>query len=623
MQGGKMLRDPDKITDEWIPHYQQLVDSYPLKTLLASGTHGDISPKSGDQVQSFADAIIKYNGRTGAHPKLINAILPQFCHAVDKAQSERPFMRTIRGCFGHSWDVWPVSLSKYVAEMREGERDFLSAEALLTLASQIDDDLGESTRPDRERGEWLWSMLSDHAWNGTNDHNKRHNAGLRRSWSEELRKIGAGLLQQGWNSLGIKEEKDSLMVFNSISISREDLVRVELESEMQVFSGDEIIDSQIVEEDGEKVLYFVSPEISGFGLKRLSLKHADTGANTHGELRATPTELESPYYHLVLDPATGGISSLVHKTSGAELVVSKVDKTLCQTVYFDGAEHKIEELEYHVVAEGPVLARLSVSGSVAGIQIVEFITLYVKLDRVDFDIHINKPVTSKEERLCHVFPVLQDEATLRIETTGAIIRPKPQPEGDLLPGADVRRFAVQGFIDAALPDTTGITIATLDAFVLRLDLDPITFEALGNDQNYREVIKDQNGETNFRFRYSLKSHDAGYDNAEAIAWSRSIYTPLLAVRGYVDPKADNKYSIGLDPKRLIATCLKPAEEDGFIIRIWEIAGKSGSSILDLHGYREAFITDLLERNIEPLQIKDGKVSVNLRANGFLGLRLLP
>ncbi|MEK7994118.1 MAG: hypothetical protein AAB403_09975, partial [Planctomycetota bacterium] len=53
------------------------------------------------------------------------------------------------------------------------------------------------------------------------------------------------------------------------------------------------------------------------------------------------------------------------------------------------------------------------------------------------------------------------------------------PAGDLLPGADTRRFAVQGFIDASSPGGPGVTIAPLDAFMLRLDLDPLMFEALG------------------------------------------------------------------------------------------------------------------------------------------------
>ena len=69
---------------------------------------------------------------------------------------------------------------------------------------------------------------------------------------------------------------------------------------------------------------------------------------------------------------------------------------------------------------------------------------------------------------------------LRIETTAAILRPYAKPEGDLLPGADTRRFAVQGFVDCSPPGRVGVTLAPLDAYMLRLDQDVPAFEALGS-----------------------------------------------------------------------------------------------------------------------------------------------
>ena len=262
------------------------------------------------------------------------------------------------------------------------------------------------------------------------------------------------------------------------------------------------------------------------------------------------------------------------------------------------------------------------SGAIKGIQIVNFITVYAHLDQVDFDLNIYKPVDTKEERLCHVFPVLQEGATLRMETTGAVIRPIPQPEGDLLPGTDNRRFAVQGFVDASLPEGPGVTIAPLDSFMLRLDLDPITFEALGNDQNYREVTQDQDCVTDFRFRYSLRAHAGSYNNAEAFAWSRRVATPLLTARGHVKSEMTDERSISVEPDRAIATCLKPADGKGHILRLWETAGRTEPMTLEVKGYKRAFLTDLLERDIEELKVERGKLSIDLHAYGFAGLRLL-
>ena len=616
-----ILKDTKLIENEWLPYYRSLGNDYPLNVILASGTHGDINPNSGKQAKGFADGIINYNKNPEKKAKLVNAILPQFCDIVDKAQEEKPFMKVIRGCFGHSWDSWPVSLAKYVAYMREGERTFLSAEALLAIASQNQPDILESTRSQRERGEWLWAMLSDHAWNGTNDDNKRHNSELRRKWGEEFNQIGKELIKKGWSCLGAKEDNDHLTLFNSLSASRSDLVKVEVSSEIQIANKE--IPSQIVEEFGKKYLYFVSPEIPGFDFDQLDLKPMEKASKSpSGRLKATPLELESPYYRLLIDSNTGGVSSLIYKPTGSELISKKINRTLCQTVYFDGNEHLLESINSKVVANGSVLARLQIDGVTEGIQVTNFITVYADLDRIDFDVHIQKPVTTKEDRLCQVFPIMQDGSVLRLETTGAVIIPKAQPEGDLLTFTDTRRFAIQGFIDASLPDGLGVTIAPLDAFLLRNDLEPITFEAIGNDQNYREVSRDQGCETQFRFRYSLKAHPGKYNNAKTFAWSRNVSTPILVTKGIINTDSLKKHSIGIDPDRATAICLKPADQEGNVIRLWEVAGKSGEFSIDVKVYKHIYLTDLLERNIKELSIINGKVNFNLPAYGFVGLLML-
>ena len=626
-QGAHILGKPETIVKEWLPHYSGLGQVYPLQVILASGTHGDISPGSGSQARNFAEAIIRYNAQPGEHPKLVNATLPQFCQAVDEVQAKTPFLPTLRGCFGHSWDLWPVSLAKYVADMREGERVFLAAEALLSIAAKSEPEIHRATRSNRQQAEWYLSMLADHAWNGTDDNNKRHNAELRQKWSQELNRLGHKLLQLGWSGIGLESSEQDVSIFNSLSFLRKGLVCVQSPENINtVVAEGKNLNCQLVTENGRRILYFVSPQIPGFGFKRLQLKSEPKADIKQDKLAATPAQLESPYYLLKVDPKTGCIWSLIHKATGTEMVVPGSSRSLCQTVYFDGEEHTLTNTKSEVVAEGLVLARLKISGTVKGVEVTNFVTIYADLDQVDFDLHINKPVTTEQQRLCQVFPVLGKGAVLRIETPGAVIRPRPQPDGDLLAGADTHRFAVQGFVDASLPEGVGVTITPLDAFVLRMDLDPITFEALGNDQNFREVLRDQNGVTKFRFRYALRVHTGGYRNAEAFVWSRSAASPLLAALGKVSEKQIGKSSIEVDAARAIATCLKPADgdtSDGFILRLWEVAGRSEPISIGLRGYSKAILTDLLERDCKELKIIDGKVTVKMNPNGFCALRLLP
>ena len=614
-QGRALLKDPTGVSDEWISHYEAPGEAYPLRAALASGTHGDISSRSGDQAREFAESIRAYNTMPDRRARLVNATVPMYCAAVDEAEATAPFLRTIRGCFGHSWDVWPVSLAKYVADMRDGERRLMAAEALMAVAGA-----GHERLEERQRAEWLRAMLADHAWNGTDPANKMHNADLRRQWSAELKQRAAGLVERGWEALDARGDALSFTVFNSLSVPRRGLVSVPAaEGEYDLTDGEEVVPCHATGAGEERTLWAVSPEVPGFGLRRLTLRPRRTPGRDR-RLAATPTSLESPFYRLRIDPERGGITSLVHRATGRELVAA--GDVLCRTVYFDGTAHGLRDVTSEVAASGPVSAAVRIVGETLGALVATDCTVYAELDRVYFDVFVRKPTQSNEERLCHVFPVVPPGGAVRIETPGAVIRPYLQPDGDLLPGADTRRFAVQGFVDASLPDGPGVTIAPLDAFVLRMDLDPLSFEALGNDQNRREVVQDQHGVTEFHFRYALRAHGGPYDQAEAVAWSQSATTPFVGVLGVTrEPDA----RVAVDPRRAIATCLKPADEPGrgSILRVWETAGQTGPLPVGARGFRRAMRTDLLERDIEELAIESGQVLLPLDALGLAALRLLP
>ena len=613
-QGRYLLEKPERIEAEWLPAYRGMKD-YPARAILASGTHFDNGPTNYKQAAGYADTIIRYNAQPGAHPRLVNATLPMFFAAID---AEAPELRTLRGDFGHSWDAWPASLARYAAAARLGERHLLSAEALLAAAAPSAQAL-EATREHRLKAEWNWIMLGDHAWNGLDDANRHVNADLRHRWSDELNRRAERLSQEAWRTAGLAPDAAHLTLFNSLSFARSALVRYKVAPNVGgVTWRGKALPSQILVEDGRRVLYFTSPRVAAYGFETVAFGPA-SAART--ELRATQHGLESPRYRISIDPHTALVTSLVDKATGREVLAAGAAYAFGETVYFDGSEHRVRDATAEVEAVGPVLARVKTHALIEGIDIVSRITVYSGSDHIDFDILIHKPPSQKEERLTQTFPIAAPGATFHLDTMGAVIRPVPQPEGDLLPGADTRRFAAQGFADATGLDGSGASVAPIDAFLLRKDLAGITFEALGDDHDYKEATHDQDGVTEFRFRYALRPHSGGYDNAATIAWSRSIAAPLLVAAGQLGKQALSAPQF--DSRRAIATAFKPAEDGGRLLRLWETAGLSGPLEVNVNGYREAILTDLLERTIKPLPIRNGRVAVPLIARGFTAIRLIP
>jgi len=264
-----------------------------------------------------------------------------------------------------------------------------------------------------------------------------------------------------------------------------------------------------------------------------------------------------------------------------------------------------------------------VTGISGDLRITCGVSLWAGLDQVDLDYRVELPPSVKEHRLCHYFPLFATNAVVRLETPGAVIRPEPQPRGDLLSGADARRFAAQGFVSASVPGGPCLLLAPLDAFALRRDLGPVVFEALGNDQNFREVARDQGGERQFRFRYVLGALPGDYNQAAALAWSRRVATPMLATRGAIHKGQLLSGRIAVDSSRALATAVKPADDvvrGGVILRVWEMAGVSGRLAVRSSGFKQVTPTDLLERDGTPLAANPDNFEIQINPLGFASLR---
>jgi hypothetical protein len=385
------------------------------------------------------------------------------------------------------------------------------------------------------------------------------------------------------------------------------------------------VPAQIEEENGRRTLVFVATGVPAYGFKEYRLEPQPNEVLAAAQPRAAVLDLDGPFYHLTLNPTNGGIQSVVPKATGQELVLGSKGRSLGQTVFFQGQEKLMEEVRTETLANGPVFIRLQMAGRIGDIRITNQVTLYRDLDRIDLDYRIYQPAGTNEQRLCQVFPINRSRAELHVETTGAIITPARQPDGDLLPGADTRRLAVQGFVDAAPAGRPGIMLVPLEAFMLRLDDDTPVFEVLGNDQDWKEVSQDQNGETQFRFRYSLRAHAAGYDNAAAVAWSRTIQAPMVAVLGRLPPVMLNRPFFEVDPTRGLAACLKPSDEAGrseAVARIWETRGQGGPVAIQIPGLKRATAVDLLERSLGEAIVAEGAATLNVRGYGFAGIHFL-
>jgi hypothetical protein len=330
------------------------------------------------------------------------------------------------------------------------------------------------------------------------------------------------------------------------------------------------------------------------------------------------TAIESPYFRVSADATHGRQPEIFHRVSNQPLTD---EHGFLQLLYRAGQDARPQFISSRVTADGPVLSTLEIDGRLPHTEFTLALTLYQQVDRLDVTVNLKKQPVAEQEALFLSFGKQADD--LRVETCGAVVRPYPQPLGDLLPGADPTRMVVQGFAVAKIANGLNLLVTPLDAFCLRPDVAPLAFELVGNDQNYNEVARDQNGETEFIFRFSLYVSEKPFDNVKAFAFSRRVMMPLLAVQGAPTAKL-LKPVVTIDPTRAIATALKPADPqfgDGLILRLWETDGSSELVVLGVPAGAKVISCDLLEQDQQALVVKNKKVLVPVRAHGFAGVRL--
>ncbi|HUL77702.1 MAG TPA: hypothetical protein VL691_10600, partial [Vicinamibacteria bacterium] len=146
--------------------------------------------------------------------------------------------------------------------------------------------------------------------------------------------------------------------------------------------------------------------------------------------------------------------------------------------------------------------------------------------------------------------------------------------------------------------------------------------ALGSDQNFKEVSKDQGGATAFRFRYVLRAHAGDFGEADAFAWSRAVAQPIQALRGRLSRTPEPGPRV--DPARALVVALKPPDDPaahGLVLRLRETAGRRGPLTIETGHRRRAVRLDLLEREHGALQVVEGAVTLDLSAHGFAAVRL--
>jgi alpha-mannosidase len=625
--------------------------------------------------------IVREWNEKWAYPRLIVGTNTMFFKELEKQCSD---VRTFRGELPDTdYVVGAISTASQTTINRLTHDQLACAEKLATIASLAVDlpypaeDIRKAYNDMMLYDEHTWGKdypagkLQDWAWN-EKSHYAYRAAGL-------TQQITDASISNLVNRIERKEDGHYVVVFNPLSFSRSDIVRVPKFRG----SGSNVYDLSSPSRDSETCQYaelagpqsavpyaayrqargqfephelrdlvFMARNVPPLGYKvfKIGDKASD---NPQSDITVGIDTLDSRFYRIKVDTETGGISSIYDKELKRELVDERAPHKVNQFVMRWIQSGKIEGPTGVTIQKGqtgPVFGSLIVKAYGPGCpQITQQVILYDQIKRIDFANRILKDSTPLQE-IYFAFPFKVDNPEFRFEGSNSVI----EPFRDQFPGSNTNYYAVQHWADVS-DGAFGVTLSPVESHLLEFGglwpnycsqahhgIDPpgygadfVTPEQVTRGYMYAFVMS-SNFRTNFQpvqqsetlFHYSLTAHEGNWQKGDCARFGWSAANPFIVddVRDKKEgPLAPDTMSFcSVDKPNVLLTTLKKSEDgSGIIIRLIETQGTKTIASVTLPRITvvKAVLTNLVERDEGQAVFTKHEVQVELEAFGISTIRV--
>jgi len=664
-QMGSVFSLPPKVATghDALPRFLQAYDrpDYKPNTVLMFGTqveNTDLFPEqarlAGEWNQTYEYPRIEYSGFPEALTKI--------------AKEAGDSIPVKRGDGGPFWEDGMVANAHLTAVAREGQQRVLSAEKFSTISTLVN----PVVRPDQNSLDQAWKdllLVDEHTWQAFQSvTDPESEQSIRQGALKTFR--GEDAKRQIDFSLGrslaaiadaIDQPSGTLVVFNSLNWKRSEVVETDLDKGLAPFDlvNDRYVSYEVLS-TGRTYdhVRFLAEDIPPVGYKCFGLRPAPTQ-----QAPSTPPSnggvLESPFYRIELDAASGAVRSIFDKELNRELVDTRNNFRFNQYFYVTGGDQlpnrlvqygtasPVPRLTPHPSADGRIV---SISkkpfGTVAILEssatntprIQTEVRLFDTQKKIEFINHIEKKDVYSKEAAYFAFPFAMENPQVRYETQNGFV----DVRHDLLPGAGLEWFTVQHWVNT---EENGLT-----ATLVPVDAPMVTFgdiargvwpEKFGNRpgtvfsyimSNYTPEGYPAGQGGAFTFRYVLSSAKT-FSPVESGHLGWAAMTPLEIDEIRPNDKAvflrralsgKETSFVNIDQANVNLVTWKLAEDGkGYILRLLETGGQSATVNIELPGLdiAAAWKCSAVEENQKKIQFIARTTTVVIKPFQIVTLRI--
>lgn len=460
------------------------------------------------------------------------------------------------------------------------------------------------------------------------------------SWNDEVLSLNqfARVLGNGVGAvaraLDTRAEGQPVVVFNPLSIDREDVVRVHMPAAKGMAEEFRVIDPegretpvQVVSKDSDGAEIIFLARVPSLGFSVYDVRRAEKASVATGALKVTESSMENEVYRVAID-ANGDVSSIVEKVSGRELLREPIRLELIEdySPVWPAWEIRHEDIsaaprEYvsgpakvRVVEQGPVRVTLEIVREKAGSTFRQEISLAAGRAGGRIDVKNAIDWATKKTLLKAAFPLKASNPMAVYDLgIGTIERGNNTKDCYEVPAQKWADLSDKdGEFGVAILNDNKYGWDKPDTNTLRLTL----LHTPGVDKRYPDQATLDLG--SHTMTYSVMGHSRGWNADNRVVWEAArLNQPLLAFSS-----ASHEGKLGkafgharLSTNQVAIRALKKAEEsDETVVRLQELAG------MDAKGVRLSFAQPIVsareingaEEPVGPLSVSGGALVLGLK-----------
>jgi len=521
--------------------------------------------------------------------------------------------------YGNEWDLNLASLSEVSGKLKRSMEKLRTAETMAALVSVDNESMFEDLEQKKKDFLYGIGIYNLHSWTADGPISRHDFASFMRAQQKKVSRYVDTLYSLSVNKMGERINQDGLenlvFVFNPLNWERDGLVDIPLEEDFDCVRNTErgeMIEGQIIEKDGSKYLRVWLDRIpsTGYSVYQLCTQQVP-GMNKN--FKFIGDQLETPYYTVRIS-RSGAISSLIENRNQKEWVKGWLNDPGSKD-HEQGEEIRIAEMGEDFIT------LLCQSGD--PVKHSSLISFYANNPRID----ISNTIHQNFDGLMHYsFSFNVNEPEVWHEEVGAVIKAKHASAGghyaDRMGRYDY--LTLNHFVNVG-NDQENISLSNADCLFFRLgnstperlDMKSSTIHVLAGGQvNKKENlgIEKQDGDTLFHQNFSLLPGEGAFDAGRSMSFALEHQNPLVS--GYVQAGGDwsgKKHSfIENDNNRVILWTLKPGEQEGVTMRLWNMGPEPVETKTSFsHTIKKAVHATHVETDIAEIPSAGNTISLNL------------